>query len=242
MTFQVGETIRLNGVEHDSMARPLAPLLALAPDKMPARFHFPESLSSACHRGYTGTWEVLSDRLYLIGLSNIDLNDAFPGFSARVFAHWVSGIIPLWSIGHGCRFGANIALEIQKGVVIRQLRESELINPDQLLVWDHAGSPMEPKIDQLWAQIDIDFVHRIEFIRDPFNAVPAAPFGHFAESWEIFEGGLRSSCTLWSYEILGEGFRVQNGYASVEGDEVVDFICTEFLGPQISFEDEFDVD
>ena len=117
MTFQVGETIRLNGVEHDSMARPLAPLLALAPDKMPARFHFPESLSSACHRGYTGTWEVLSDRLYLIGLSNIDLNDAFPGFSARVFAHWVSGIIPLWSMGHDCRFGATLALEVHKGEV-----------------------------------------------------------------------------------------------------------------------------
>lgn len=234
MTFQVGETIRLNGVEHDSMARPLAPLLALAPDKMPARFHFPESLSSACHRGYTGTWEVLSDRLYLIGLSNIDLNDAFPGFSARVFAHWVSGIIPLWSMGHDCRFGANLALEVHKGVVKRQLRENEIKSSDQWLIWDEVTSPSKPNQEQLWAQIDIEMVQRIERIQDPFNAVPTAPFGHLAECWEIFEGGLRSSCTLWSYEILDQGCRVQSGYASVEGNEIVDFICTEILGPEIS--------
>jgi hypothetical protein len=85
-------------------------------------------------------------------------------------------------------------------------------------------------------------IHWIERAQDPFNAVPTSPFGHLAESWEVFERGLRPSCTLWSYEILDQGCRVQSGYASVEGNEIVDFICTEFLGPEFSSEDEAEED
>jgi len=53
---------------------------------------------SACHRSYVGQWEILNDRLYLVGISGKLANGAkltlatiFPGFPSRVFAHWFSG-------------------------------------------------------------------------------------------------------------------------------------------------------
>jgi hypothetical protein len=242
MTDQAGEVIRVHGVEHHSIARPLAPLLTLLPNKIHGEFFLPEVMLSTCHRGYMGSWEVLLDRLYLVELSNIALGDAFPGFPNRVFAHWVSGIVPLWWESFDSRFGTNQALEIRKGKVIRILSGSEVMHSDQLLTWEDAEEPRAPENKELWSVIDIDLVRSIERIEDPLNAVPTSPFGHLAELWEIFEAKLVPGSTIWSYEILEKGCRIQSGYASVKKNEVVDFICTEFLGPEFILEDEMDDD
>lgn len=59
------------------------------------------STSTACWRGYVGTWEIEGDRLYLVkfwgnrqgptGLEQVGLADLFPAFPDGVFAHWFTG-------------------------------------------------------------------------------------------------------------------------------------------------------
>jgi len=55
---------------------------------------------TALWRGYIGTWEIVGDRLYIVGLSGTlkdgteaTLETVFPGYPDRVFAHWYSGTL-----------------------------------------------------------------------------------------------------------------------------------------------------
>lgn len=51
---------------------------------------------------YLGSWEIINDRLYLIGIKarlrngcSVNLDYFFPGFPDRVFAHWYSGSLSI---------------------------------------------------------------------------------------------------------------------------------------------------
>ena len=57
--------------------------------------------TSACWRGYYGTWEIIDNKLYLIelraylpGFKEVDLNYFFPN-QDKVFAYWINGEVPL---------------------------------------------------------------------------------------------------------------------------------------------------
>lgn len=97
MRAQIPERLHHLGASHAMSAEPLSewfqrvghtPALAIP--------------SSALWRGYIGDWEIVNDRLYLVGINAcfedgtpVRLVDWFPGFSERVFAHWFSGDLRL---------------------------------------------------------------------------------------------------------------------------------------------------
>ena len=89
--------------------------------------------NTANWRGYVGSWEILNDRLYLIGLrghlSNggiATLVTVFPGFPDRAYAHWYSGTLRVAMgeqvkyvhMGFASRYETEVLLDVQKGVVV----------------------------------------------------------------------------------------------------------------------------
>lgn len=92
--------------------------------------------SSALSRGYHGTWEIASDRLYLRALSrlkryqgakiDVGIEDLFPGHPDGVFAHWYAGDLrcprgALLNYVHGgfaSTYEEDLFLTVQHGVVI----------------------------------------------------------------------------------------------------------------------------
>ena len=88
--------------------------------------------STALWRNYFGTWEIVNDRLYLIGLeatmmdgSPANLETVFPGFPDRVFAHWYSGelhvprgkLLRYVHMGYSSTYEKTFILDIANGVV-----------------------------------------------------------------------------------------------------------------------------
>ena len=84
-------------------------------------------------RGYVGSWEIVDDRLYLVGLSgtleggaDATLATIFPDFPDRVFAHWYSGTIRIPQgkqleyvhMGYGSTFERDLFLDIERGVIV----------------------------------------------------------------------------------------------------------------------------
>jgi hypothetical protein len=93
MTAQIGESILYNGEEYSMASEPLNQYLQTRNDIELV------SNSSACWRGYYGDWEILDDKLYLIGLKayikgyrEVGINYFFPQ-KQTVFANWFSGEI-----------------------------------------------------------------------------------------------------------------------------------------------------
>jgi hypothetical protein len=98
MTFQTPELFIYKGDVHYSQNEPLESFLEENPvDWM----SITGCLSSACWRGYIGTWHIVGDRIFLIALADstrseeIDLSVIFPQCEARVFAHWFTGVLQL---------------------------------------------------------------------------------------------------------------------------------------------------
>jgi len=102
MTAQITEKLLYEGVELGMCSTPLDMFFRLA--GISPEFRPPHS---ALRRGYVGTWEILSERLYLVGIKGeldvdieskfrpekVNLRTFFPKFPKRVFAHWFSGIL-----------------------------------------------------------------------------------------------------------------------------------------------------
>jgi len=95
--------------------------------------------STALSRNYIGSWEIVDDRLYLIGIAGeanekeISLEALFPGRSGRVFADWFTGTIraPHGRLlkyvhgGYASLYERDLLLEVDKGVVReRRVREN----------------------------------------------------------------------------------------------------------------------
>lgn len=133
MTIQAAERLRIEGITVAIRAVPLEPWFALS--RTPPPF---EIVTSMCWRGYFGEWELVDDRLYLVGLSGelenerkANIATLFPEFPERVFAHWYSGPIcvpganRLESVRQqrGANDDSELALDLEFGVVTaRQLR------------------------------------------------------------------------------------------------------------------------
>ena len=92
-----------------------------------------QSSSTALWRGYVGRWEILNDRLYMVGLNGVlesgeeaCLESVFPGHPKRVFAHWYSGTLRIPQgrqlqyvhMGYGSTYERDLILTLQKGVVV----------------------------------------------------------------------------------------------------------------------------
>ena len=131
-TEQAKELFLDNGTERLLFGRPLE-----------SRFHGgerkPEILrprSTACRRGYQGTWEIRDGRLWLVALATcaagepIPLSRVFPGSRGPIPADWYTGtlLVPLGEIiGTTGRPGFRKAvyeryrqIEIEQGKVVRE--------------------------------------------------------------------------------------------------------------------------
>ena len=128
MTAQIAEKLRYQGDDVAMCTNPLSDYFAMGGTS--PRF---ESNCTALWRGYVGSWEIIDDRLYLIGLNGTledgteaSLETIFPGFPDRVFAHWYSGTIRIPQgkqlqyvhMGYGSTFERDLFLEIERGVIV----------------------------------------------------------------------------------------------------------------------------
>jgi hypothetical protein len=128
MTAQIGEKLVFEGQQVTMCTEPLNDFFALGG-------HFPEFefTCTALWRGYVGTWEILNDRLYMVGLtgtlkdgSEATLETLFPGYPDRVFAHWYSGtlripegkLLEYFHGGYASTYERDRFLKIEKGVVV----------------------------------------------------------------------------------------------------------------------------
>ena len=128
MTVQIAETLILDGRKFAMCSEPLESFFRFGG----VRPDFAER-STALWRGYTGTWEIIDDRLYLIDLSgtlrngeHASLETVFPDYPARVFAHWYSGTLRIPQgqmleyvhVGYGSIYERYLMIEIEYGVIV----------------------------------------------------------------------------------------------------------------------------
>ena len=128
VTAQIGEKLIYEGREVSMCSEPLGDFFAFGG-------HHPEFefTCTALWRGYVGTWEIINDRLYMVGLtgmlkdgSEATLESVFPGFPDRVFAHWYSGTLRIPEgkqleyvhMGYGSTYERDLFLKIETGVVV----------------------------------------------------------------------------------------------------------------------------
>jgi hypothetical protein len=127
MTAQIAENLLYQGESVAMCTEPLEKYFILS-----CTFPKFESNCSALWRGYVGSWEIVNDRLYLIGLdgtledgTNVSVSTLFPDFPDRVFAHWYSGTIRIPQgkqlryvhMGYASTFERDLILDLDRGVV-----------------------------------------------------------------------------------------------------------------------------
>lgn len=128
MTAQFAEQLHYLGEDVAIYTNPLSDYFAMG--GVDPRF---DCSCTALWRGYVGSWEIVNDRLYLIGLNGTledgaeaSLATIFPDFPDRVFAHWYSGTIRIPQgkllkyvhMGYGSTFEQDLLLDIERGVVV----------------------------------------------------------------------------------------------------------------------------
>ena len=129
MTAQVTEDLLYKNHRLSMCDEPLA--LWISKNKEKCNFG---TTSSACWRGYVGTWQVIDNHLYLIELSavsqngdSLSLSDVFDG-QEKVFAHWFNGEVrcpegKLLNYVHGgyaSTYEKDIFLTFEKGVLVSE--------------------------------------------------------------------------------------------------------------------------
>lgn len=93
--------------------------------------HF-DDMGTFCWRRHTAQWRIELDHLYLVAINatyedgaKAKLEDFFPGYSERVFAHWFSGELccPLGALleyvhaGFASRYAETLLITVERGVV-----------------------------------------------------------------------------------------------------------------------------
>jgi hypothetical protein len=134
MTAQAAESLIYKGTEYFMFTEPLGGYL----DHHPS-IQF-ESYSTACWRGYYGSWEVkgtheLGYGLYLIELSGylpnqekVGLEYLFPNSPEGVFAHWFNGeircpfgeLLNYVHMGYASTYQNDLILEFRRGLLISE--------------------------------------------------------------------------------------------------------------------------
>lgn len=131
MTAQVEEQLTYQGQILGLAAEPLRPWLDQRRNK---HIHF-KRRTTACWRGYVGSWEIVEDRLYLLGINaNLrdgraaTLADLFPESPGRVLADWFTGELRCPSgrlfgyvhAGYASVYERDLFLRFEQGVLVGQ--------------------------------------------------------------------------------------------------------------------------
>ena len=115
MTTQVKERLIFDGEQY-SLISPLLMPDSIMQEKKSLKFY---TESSACWRGYVGTWEIKDDKLYLVDLSspNYELVRRPP-----IFADWITDKLMFTTgktlIGEVERYITQTHLNVANGLVI----------------------------------------------------------------------------------------------------------------------------
>lgn len=134
MTAQSMEIIFIDGKKHYMASEPFKQYIMnikYAPDFYPP--------NTACWRGYTGTWKIEDDKLYLLSLNGyikkqekeyqgIDMNYFFPDLKI-VFADWFSGELRIPEgkmkryihMGYESLYEKDLLLKIKNGQVLSKI-------------------------------------------------------------------------------------------------------------------------
>ncbi len=127
MTAQISESILYEDKQRSLLSCPLGDYFHLSSKESPFNGN-----CTALWRGYLGDWEITHDRLYLTGLkagfdeeNKTTLEDVFPGFKDRVFAHWYTGQLRIpdgeqieyMHMGFGSQYERDILITVRQGVI-----------------------------------------------------------------------------------------------------------------------------
>lgn len=130
MTAQFSETLHYDGQKLSLFSEPLERYFEFGGIKPYWEIDRPSTL----WRGYVATWEIQAGRLYLIGLrgkledgTEANVATIFPGYAARVFAHWYSGELrspqgKRLQYVHGgflSTYESDLLITVEKGVVTK---------------------------------------------------------------------------------------------------------------------------
>lgn len=149
MTAQVREILFYNGEKHFLSSEPLKPLLEIIGDDNP--FPKPRICSTACWRGYVGTWEIVENKLFLVGLrgfpeenKELSLDNIFPNLN-KVFAEWFSGEIKIPQgkmlhyehMGYMSIYEKDLFFKFRKGNLVakREVDNTKDFDPDDPMGW-----------------------------------------------------------------------------------------------------------
>lgn len=129
MTAQISEALNFDGERLPMTATPLSVVAG--------KLHKTITLKQNCTalwRGYVGSWELTDKKLYLVGLSAelseedrpCRLDDFFPGYPDRVFAHWVNQTLTVprgkqlkyIHMGFGSIYEYTLHLKIRRGLLV----------------------------------------------------------------------------------------------------------------------------
>ena len=131
MTAQFSESVLLRGETLSLCTEPLAEYLLTSGSAIELHAE-----STACWRGYIGTWAIEGERLYLVKLEGttrtdagwqaLGLTDLFPDYPDGVFAHWFTGelrctkgkLLQYMHGGYGSSYEQDLFIDVERGVVV----------------------------------------------------------------------------------------------------------------------------
>ncbi len=138
MTAQLSDSLRYEGEALRLFTLPLNTYWNMASaandsdDDSPEKRRDFADMGTWCWRRHTASWAIEQGHLYLIGIhANYEdggeamLEDFFPGYPNRVFAHWYSGqlrcsrgeLLEYVHAGFGSRYEEDLLIDIDRGVV-----------------------------------------------------------------------------------------------------------------------------
>jgi hypothetical protein len=133
MTAQFSETLLLRGETLSLCTEPLAPYLETGA----SRITF-DAETTACWRGYHGTWAIEGNRLYLVKLKGTSrtpagwversLADLFPEYPDGVFAHWYTDelrctkgkLLKYVHGGYASSYEQDLFIDVVRGMVVTE--------------------------------------------------------------------------------------------------------------------------
>lgn len=131
VTAQISESLLYDGIYYRLFGEPLRSWLSERRNRH-IRFQY---TNTACSRAYIGKWEIVNERLYLVGIvahfengDKVTLAELFPESSDKLFADWFTGgvrcpigkMISYVHSGFSRTYEKDLVLFFKEGVLVRQ--------------------------------------------------------------------------------------------------------------------------